>query len=87
MNTKTIRKIVTTLLAMLSLSIVICGKANAAQHKQIINGKQVIVHTSPIPVILHRLVPPQYGRHVTQREVSTGHVPQKRVVASNRKRP
>lgn len=32
------------------------------------NGREVVVHTNPIPVFLHRLVPPNYGRHVTIRE-------------------
>ncbi len=32
------------------------------------NGREVVVHTNPIPVFLHRLVPPNYGRHVTAQE-------------------
>jgi hypothetical protein len=87
MNTKTISRIVTIQLAALTSVVAISGQVNATQHKQIINGKEVIVHSSPIPVILHRLVPPQYGRHVTQREVSSGRVPQPRVIAPARKRP
>jgi hypothetical protein len=87
MNTKTISRIVTIQLAALASVVAISTQVNATQHKQIINGKEVIVHSSPIPVILHRLVPPQYGRHVTQREVSSGHVPQPRVIAPARKRP
>ena len=50
----------------------------ADQHKQIVNGREVVVHTNPIPVILHRLVPPQHGKHVTQKEVASGKVPQPR---------
>ncbi|MCY2985757.1 MAG: hypothetical protein NTY15_19200 [Planctomycetota bacterium] len=87
MNTKTIRKIVTIQLAAFSSVVAISSQANATQHKQIINGKEVIVHSSPIPVILHRLVPPQHGRHVTQKEVSSGHVPQPRAIVPARKRP
>lgn len=44
--------------------------SEATQYKKIVNGKEVIVHTNPIPVVLHRLVPPQHGRHVTAREVN-----------------
>jgi hypothetical protein len=33
------------------------------------------VHTSPIPVVLHRLVPPQHGRHITERELQSGRTP------------
>lgn len=49
--------------------------AEATQYKKIVNGKEVIVHTNPIPVVLHRLVPPQHGRHVTVREINQGAVP------------
>jgi hypothetical protein len=45
-------------------------EADAAQYTQIVNGKEVVVHTNPIPVVLHRLVPPQHGRHVTAREIN-----------------
>ncbi len=86
MNTKTISKIVTIKLAAFSL-VAISSQVNATQYKQIVNGKEVVVHSSPIPVILHRLVPPQHGRHVTQKEVSSGHVPQPRAIAPARKRP
>lgn len=38
-------------------------------------GRQVVVHTSPVPVVLHRLIPPNYGRHVTLREYQSGRIP------------
>jgi hypothetical protein len=31
-------------------------------------GREVVVHTNPVPVFLHRLVPPNYGRHITLQE-------------------
>lgn len=34
-------------------------------------NKQVVVHTNPIPVLLHRAVPPNVGRHITLREYKT----------------
>lgn len=54
--------------------------AQAKLYKQVINGREVVVHTNPIPVVLHRMVPPQYGRHVTKREVEQGKVPSGRLV-------
>ena len=87
MTTKTIRRTATIQLACLSLIVGFASQADATQHKQIVNGKEVIVHSNPIPVILHRLVPPQHGRHVTQKEVATRQIPQPRAIAPNRKRP
>lgn len=87
MTNKTIRRIATTHFVLIPLMVAVSGQANATQHKKIVNGKEVVVHSSPIPVILHRLVPPQHGRHVTQKEVAKGQVPQPRVVAPARKRP
>jgi hypothetical protein len=31
-------------------------------------SREVVVHTNPVPVFLHRLVPPNYGRHITLQE-------------------
>ena len=87
MNIRTTVKTITTpLAAAIVLMLALSGGANAEKHKQIIQGKEVVVHTSPIPVILHRMVPPQYGRHVTQKEVSKGMIPQPRTNNSVRKR-
>jgi hypothetical protein len=41
-----------------------------------VHGKEVVVHTNPIPVVLHRMVPPQHGRHMTERELQQGKAPQ-----------
>jgi hypothetical protein len=30
------------------------------------------VHSNPVPVFLHRLVPPNHGRHVTLKEYQSG---------------
>ncbi len=59
----------------LSLSALI-GTARAKQYTRKVHGKEVVVHTSPLPVVLHRMVPPQHGRHVTERELQQGKVPQ-----------
>lgn len=62
-------------LASVVAAVATSSQADAAQHTQIVNGKEVVVHTNPIPVVLHRLVPPQHGRHVTAREINAGSVP------------
>jgi len=50
--------------------------AEAKQYTRKVHGKEVVVHTNPIPVVLHRMVPPQHGRHVTERELQQGKTPQ-----------
>ena len=62
------------------------SNASAEKYKKIVNGREVVVHTNPIPVILHRMVPPQYGRHVTQKEISKGATPQTHATSTVRKR-
>ncbi|XZE19989.1 hypothetical protein SH449x_005323 [Pirellulaceae bacterium SH449] len=62
-------------LASVVAAMATSSQADAAQHTQIVNGREVVVHTNPIPVVLHRLVPPQHGRHVTAREINSGNVP------------
>lgn len=62
-----------------AVSLAVIGFSENVQAKQYtrqVNGRSVVVHTNPIPVLLHRAVPPQHGRHVTQREYNTGHIPQ-----------
>ncbi|AMV32876.1 hypothetical protein VN12_12180 [Pirellula sp. SH-Sr6A] len=59
--------------------------AEARQYKKMVNGREVVVHTNPIPVVLHRMVPPQHGRHVTQREIAGGSAPSGRAVSQRSK--
>lgn len=47
---------------------ILASSASADQFIGNQNGREVVVHSNPIPVFLHRLVPPNYGRHVTIRE-------------------
>ena len=75
----------TPLIAILGV-LLFSSHASAERYTQRVNGKEVVVHTNPIPVILHRMVPPQHGRHVTQKEVSKGSSPQTRATNSSRKR-
>lgn len=61
----------TKLIGKIGAFAVVAILANSASADQFIghqNGREVVVHTNPIPVFLHRLVPPNYGRHVTIRE-------------------
>ncbi len=44
----------------------------ADQYVANLQGKEVVVHSNPLPVIFHRLIPPNYGRHVTAREYRDG---------------
>ncbi len=63
-------------LAGVLITTVLCASsAEARRYTQVVNGREVVVHTNPLPVVLHRMVPPQHGRHVTEREVRTGNVP------------
>ncbi len=86
MKIKTIQKIITTPLALFIAVIAFSSNVNAEKHVQIINGKEVVVHSNPIPVILHRMVPPQLGRHVTQKEASKGTLARPQSSGSVRKR-
>jgi hypothetical protein len=74
--------IAATLIAGLSVNV---SSVEARQYKKVVNGREVVVHTNPIPVVLHRMVPPQHGRHVTQREIAGGNVPSGRVVSQRGK--
>ncbi len=58
--------------------------ASAKQYVANYHGRSVVVHTSPIPVIMHRMVPPQHGKHVTLKEVQSGRVPSPQPIISGR---
>lgn len=63
----------TILLALFfTFSAIFAQSASAEQFVTKYQGRQVVVHTSRIPVIMHRLVPPQYGRHITVNELNAG---------------
>ena len=86
MKCKSIPITATTLLIAFLAVLLFSSNASAEKYMKKVHGKEVVVHTNPIPVILHRMVPPQYGRHVTQKEVARGSVPQARSTNSIRKR-
>ena len=52
----------------LAIIVLMASVSRADQFLGHQNGREVVVHTNPIPVFLHRLVPPNYGRHVTAQE-------------------
>ncbi len=49
--------------------------ASAERYTRHVNGKELVVHTNPLPVVAHRLVPPYWGKHVTQRSLTKGRLP------------
>ena len=62
-------------LFLVAVSIVCSNNANAEQYTRNVNGRTVVVHTNPVPVILHRAVPPYLGKHVTARQLKNGRLP------------
>ena len=60
-----------TVLAILAC----CTPAAAEQFTKSVNGRTVVVHTNAAPVVLHRLVPPYLGKHVTARQLQAGRLP------------
>jgi hypothetical protein len=50
-------------------------EVEAKQYEKVVGGREVVVHTNPVPVLMHRLVPPQLGRHITEKELHRGTIP------------
>lgn len=88
MNCKLIRhtSVVARLAIFASFMLFLTANAEAKQYKKVVNGRELVVHTNPIPVLLHRMVPPQYGRHVTEKEVVSNSIPPTGRVVSQRNR-
>lgn len=40
-----------------------------------VNGRELVVHSSSVPVIVHRVFPPYWGKHVSQRQLKAGRLP------------
>lgn len=66
-----LRLIVIVAVTMVSLA----DQGLARQYTRVVNGREVVVHTRALPVVVHRILPPQHGRHVTQGEYYSGHLP------------
>jgi len=66
-----------------SLAIVVVGlssfasvpQASAEIYSRQVNGKELIVHTNAAPVVVHRVLPPFHGKHVTERQLKAGRLP------------
>jgi hypothetical protein len=55
--------------------ILFANSASAERYVKAVNGKEVVIHTSAIPVVLHRIVPPYAGKHFTERQLRDGRLP------------
>lgn len=50
---------------LLLLVLAVSGVAEAKKYSTVKNGKEVVVHTNPAPVVVHRVLPPYgIGKHV-----------------------
>lgn len=67
---------VASILSVVLGGVVLAPQADARRQRQVVNGREVVVHSNPIPVALHRALPPHHGRHVTARELQSGRLPQ-----------
>lgn len=67
------------ILMLSTLVVTIILSSNVQARQQVLNhrGREVVVHTNPIPVLLHRLVPPNHGRHITLQEYRAGKLPRR----------
>jgi hypothetical protein len=61
--------------AFLAVSTLGLGSLSAEQYTQRISGKEVVVHTNPVPVVVHRVLPPYLGKHVSARQLQQGRLP------------
>ncbi len=65
-----IRRLLTSAL-LASTVAMLCSAPSTSYAEQFVakhQGREVVVHTNPVPVVLHRLVPPNVGRHVSINE-------------------
>lgn len=61
-------------LAATILALAVPSVASAHQYVTTFQGREVVVHSNRLPVIMHRMVPPQLGRHITASELQSGKV-------------
>jgi hypothetical protein len=63
-------------IAVLCVSLLVgTPEARAEKYVKHVNGREFVVHTNPAPVIVHRILPPFYGKHVTERQMKVGRLP------------
>ncbi len=56
-------------------SFITLPQAYAEKHVQTLNGREFVVHSNAAPVIVHRVLPPFLGKHVTERQLKVGRLP------------
>ncbi len=49
--------------------------ANAKQKQVHVGGRELVVHSRTLPVLVHRALPPFWGKHVSQRQLNAGRLP------------
>jgi len=69
------RFVITTVASFVISAIGLSSVASAEQYTKQVNGRDVVVHTNPVPVVMHRVVPPYLGKHVTARQLQSGRLP------------
>lgn len=53
-----------------------CVNTSLAQkYETVVNGRHLVVHKNPAPVVVHRVLPPYWNKHVTERELHKGKLP------------
>ena len=53
---------------LLSFVLAVPGVAEGKKYTAVQNGKEVVVHTNPAPVVVHRVLPPYgIGKHVYEK--------------------
>ncbi len=63
-------------IVVVGLSSLACvPQASAEIYTRQVNGKELVVHTNTAPVIVHRILPPFHGKHVTERQLKAGRLP------------
>lgn len=60
---------------LIASSLVALPPVSAETYTQQWNGREVVVHTNVAPVIVHRMLPPFHGKHVTERQMNAGRMP------------
>jgi len=69
------RRLLTASAILVMAQVATSDSAYAERYTRQVNGKTVVVHTNPLPVVVHRVLPPYLGKHVTQRSLNNGRPP------------
>ncbi|HUE71479.1 MAG TPA: hypothetical protein VMP01_11400 [Pirellulaceae bacterium] len=58
-----------TFVLALGLASALCSAAQARQYVVLQQGRQRVVHTRILPVLVHRVLPPYTGIHIHESEL------------------